>query len=78
MIEVWRAFWFLNRRRPYDNGIPTAIPLRDSLDYLVAFGGDFFYFDITDSEEKVEFLDFVSDMDDAYLNHQYVKMGLKK
>lgn len=74
MIEVWEGFWFLNRRRKFDNGVPQQISLGDINTYIEMFKDKFFYFDVADAEEKIEYVDLIADMDDEYLSYQYEQL----
>lgn len=75
LVEVWRAFWFLDSRRTFnDGGIPSAIAMSEIKAYLEFFGSDFVFFDMKSKREKEEFLFYFSAMDDEAMSHMIEKV----
>lgn len=77
LTDVWRAFWALNGRRLYSEGIPGSIPLSELKVYLELFGADFKFFDMGDTKEREEFFLLFAALDDEFMGIQLQKLKEK-
>ena len=58
LAEVWRGFWSLSRRRQYGYG-PCPLSVTDIMEYTRLY----------EIENPREFFEFISEMDNEYLNY---------